>query len=259
MRRHFTDFQLTNDPGDTCPESGHPLKLRMGKAGLFIACSGYPECTWTVDIPEVEEDPIDATDLEGQTCEECGSPMKLRTGRNGSAFLGCTAYPKCRNTVPVKVRGREGRGASPTSPTGEKCPDCGHDLVKRHGRFGEYVSCSNYPDCRYKPPKPVTLTGVTCPECHQGEILERKGRFGPFYGCSRYPECTRNFRARPVPKPCPKCGAVPAGARAQGRARSTCARRRAATTTRPPATSTATRSRPRSPRRRARPRSSPRR
>jgi DNA topoisomerase-1 len=78
--------------------------------------------------------------------------------------------------------------------------------VKRHGPFGDYVSCANYPECRYKPPKPVALTGVTCPECNRGQILERRGRFGPFYGCSRYPECKRNFRARPVPKPCPKCG-----------------------------------------------------
>jgi DNA topoisomerase-1 len=83
---------------------------------------------------------------------------------------------------------------------------CGHDLVKRPGRFGDYVSCANYPNCRYKPPKPAALTGVTCPECNQSQILERKGRFGPFYGCSRYPECRRNFRARPVPKACPKCG-----------------------------------------------------
>jgi DNA topoisomerase-1 len=83
---------------------------------------------------------------------------------------------------------------------------CGHDLVKRHGRYGEYVSCANYPECRYKPPKAVALTGVTCPECNQGQIVERRGRFGPFYGCSRYPDCKRNFRARPVPKPCPKCG-----------------------------------------------------
>ena len=205
VRSAFTDFKLTNDPGDTCPESGHPLKLRMGKAGLFIACSGYPECTWTVDIPETEEDPVDPKDLEGQICDECGSPMRLRTGKNGSSFLGCTAYPKCRNAISVSVTGGKAE-AKPDEPTGEKCPVCGHDLVKRHGRFGEYVSCSNYPNCRYKPPKPVTLTGVTCPECHQGQILERKGRFGPFYGCARYPECTRNFRARPVPKPCPKCG-----------------------------------------------------
>jgi DNA topoisomerase I len=205
VREAFTDFRLTNDPGDTCPESGHPLKLRMGKAGLFIACSGYPACTWTVDIPETEEDPVDPTEVEGQICDECGSPMRLRTGKNGSSFLGCTAYPKCRNAISVRVSGGKAE-AKPDEPTGEKCPVCSHDLVKRHGRFGEYVSCSNYPNCRYKPPKPVTLTGVTCPECHQGQILERKGRFGPFYGCSRYPECTKNFRARPVPKPCPKCG-----------------------------------------------------
>jgi DNA topoisomerase-1 len=205
VRKVFNDFRLTSDPGDTCPESGHPLKLRMGKAGLFVACGGWPECTYTVDIPEAEEDPVDPSELEGQTCDECGSPMRLRTGRNGSMFLGCTAYPKCRNAISVAVQGGKAE-ARPEEPTGEKCPVCGHDLVKRHGRFGDYVSCANYPNCRYKPPRPVTLAGVTCPECNQGQVLERKGRFGPFYGCSRYPDCQRNFRARPVPKACPKCG-----------------------------------------------------
>jgi DNA topoisomerase-1 len=206
VRKRFVDFRLTNDPGDACPKSGHPLKLRMGKAGLFIACSGYPDCDFTQDIPEVEEDPIDATELEGQNCEECGSPMKLRTGRNGSSFLGCTAYPVCRNTVPVKVAGGKAE-AKPDVPTGEACPNCGHALVTRHGRFGDYVSCSNYPACRFKPPKPVTLTGVKCPVCKTGDILVRRGRFGPFYGCSNYPSCEKNFKARPVPKACPKCKA----------------------------------------------------
>ncbi len=206
VREAFTDFRLTNDPGDTCPESGHPLRLRMGKAGLFVACGGYPECTWTVDIPETEEDPLDLSEIEGQMCEECGSPMRLRTARTGSVFLGCTAYPRCRNAVNVSLQGGKPE-ARPDEPTGESCPACGQPLVKRHGRFGDYVSCSNYPACRYKPPKPVTLTGVRCPECAKGEIVERKGRFGPFYGCSRYPDCTRNFRARPVAKPCPDCGA----------------------------------------------------
>jgi DNA topoisomerase-1 len=131
--------------------------------------------------------------------------MRLRTARTGSVFLGCSAYPRCRNAVAVALQGGRPE-ARPEEPTGESCPACGKGLVKRHGRFGEYISCSGYPECRYKPPKPVTLTGVRCPECDQGETLERKGRFGPFYGCSRYPECTRNFRARPVPKPCPKCG-----------------------------------------------------
>lgn len=205
VRKRFVDFRLTNDPGDLCPKSGHPLKLRMGKNGLFVACAGYPECEFTVDIPEPEEDPIDQSELEGQTCEECGSPMVLRTGRDGSAFLGCSSYPKCRNTVAVKVAGGKAE-ARPDVPTGESCPSCGSPMVTRHGRYGDYVACSNYPACRYRPPKPVTTTGVTCPKCGRGDVLVRKGRFGPFYGCSNYPSCDRNFRARPVPKACPSCG-----------------------------------------------------
>ena len=205
VRTRFLHFRLPADPGDVCPKSGDPLKLRMGKAGLFIACAGYPDCSFTLDIPEVEEDPIDATDLEGQTCEECGSAMKLRTGRTGSAFLGCTAYPACRNTVPVKVAGGKAE-ARPDVPTGETCPVCGSALVAKHGRFGDYVACSGWPACRYRPPKPVTMTGVKCPDCGTGEILVHRGRFGPFYGCSNYPNCPKNFRARPIPKACPSCG-----------------------------------------------------
>jgi DNA topoisomerase-1 len=206
VRLHLPDFPLPEGAGDACPKSGHELRLRMGKNGLFLACAGYPDCDYTLDLPEIEEDPVDASELDGQTCDECGSPMKLRAGRDGSAFLGCTAYPNCRFTVAVKVANGKAE-ARPDVPTGEKCPLCDHDLVGKHGRFGDYVGCSNYPACRYRPPKPVTSTNVACPDCKGGEILVRKGRFGPFYGCSGYPTCQRNFRARPVPKACPSCGA----------------------------------------------------
>ncbi len=205
-RRHLPDLPLPEGVGEACPKSGHELRLRMGKNGLFIACAGYPDCDYTLDLPEPEDDPVDASELEGQTCDECGSPMKLRTGRDGSSFLGCTAYPNCRFTVAVKVANGKAE-ARPDVPTGEKCPLCGHELVGKHGRFGDYVGCSNYPACRYRPPKPVTSTNVACPECGTGEVLVRKGRFGPFYGCSNYPSCEKNFRARPVPKACPACGA----------------------------------------------------
>ncbi len=100
VRTHFTDFKLTNDPGDTCPKTGHALKLRMGKAGLFIACSGYPDCDFTLDIPEVEEDPIDATELEGQTCEECGSAMKLRTGKTARRSSAAPPTPCAATRCP---------------------------------------------------------------------------------------------------------------------------------------------------------------
>ncbi|MDQ6891662.1 MAG: type I DNA topoisomerase [Acidobacteriota bacterium] len=202
--RKLLSFPVVPLISETCPKCGKKLKLRMGKNGLFVACSGYPSCTFTENIPDPEEDVMDATELENTTCEECGSPMKLRQSRTGSAFLGCTAYPKCRNVVNVVMAGGKAE-ARPDEPTGESCPDCGHPLVRRHGRFGAYVSCSNYPACRYKPPKPVRDTGVRCPK-DGGVIAERRGRFRPFYGCVNYPNCDFTLSARPVPEACPQCG-----------------------------------------------------
>jgi DNA topoisomerase-1 len=201
--RKLLSFPVVPQTPEACPKCGKKLKLRMGKNGLFVACSGYPSCTFTENIPDPEEDAVDASDLENTMCEECGSPMKLRQSRAGSAFLGCTAYPKCRNVVNVVMAGGKAE-ARPDEPTGEKCPDCGHALVKRHGRFGAYVSCSNYPACRYKPPKPVRDTGVVCPK-DGGVIAERRGRFRPFYGCVNYPNCDFTLSVRPIPQACPQC------------------------------------------------------
>ena len=192
------------DLEEKCPQCGKKLKLRMGKNGLFVACSGYPACTFTMHIPDPDEDAIDAAELESTMCEECGSPMKLRQSRTGKAFLGCTAYPKCRNVVNVVMQAGKAE-ARPDEPTGETCPECGGALVRRHGRYGAYVSCSNYPTCKYKPPKPVLDTGVLCPK-DGGAIVERRGRFRPFYGCVNYPACDFALNVRPIPRPCPNCG-----------------------------------------------------
>jgi DNA topoisomerase-1 len=200
--RQTFGFRLVPEISDTCPKDSKPLKLRMGKNGLFIACSGYPGCDFTYDVPETEEDAPDLTELENQTCEECGSPMKLRHAGD-RPFLGCSSYPKCRNTVAIAMAAS--RAASEPQKTGEKCPDCGGDLVRKRGRFGEFVACSNYPKCKYRPPKPVVETGVDCPK-DGGKIVERKGRFGLFYPCANYPKCDFSFRYRPHPEACPKCG-----------------------------------------------------
>ena len=192
------------DLEEQCPQCGKKLKLRMGKNGLFVACSGYPACTFTMHIPDPDEDAIDSAELESTMCEECGSPMKLRQSRTGKAFLGCTAYPKCRNVVNVAIAAGKAE-ARPDEPTGEACPECGSPLVRRHGRYGAYVSCSNYPACRYKPPKPVLDTGVKCPK-DGGAIVERRGRFRPFYGCVNYPACDFSLNVRPIPEACPSCG-----------------------------------------------------
>ena len=91
-------------------------------------------------------------------------------------------------------------------PIGEKCPDCGHDLVKKRGRFGEFIACSNYPKCNYT--KPILSTiGVKCPKCREGDIVKRKSKNGrTFYGCSRYPECDYVAWNRPAGEKCPECG-----------------------------------------------------
>ena len=194
-------FAVVPEIADTCPKDGKTLKLRMGKNGLFIACSGYPDCDFTYHVPETEEDATDLAEYESQTCEECGSPMKLREA-GGRPFLGCSAYPKCRNTVAIAAAAS--RAASEPQLTGEKCPEDGGDLVKKRGRYGEFIACSNYPKCKYRPPKPLVETGVSCPK-DGGKIVERKGRFGLFYPCANYPKCDFSFRYKPVPEACPKC------------------------------------------------------
>lgn len=202
--RSLLSFPVVPEVPEKCPKCGKKLKLRMGRNGLFIACSGYPKCTFTENIPDPDEDVVDVTELEAITCDECGSPMKLRQSRTGSTFLGCTAYPKCRNVVNVKIAGGKAE-ARPDEPTGENCPESGHPLVRRHGRYGDYIACSGYPECRYKPPKPVKDTGVRCPK-DGGVIAERRGRFRPFYGCVNYPNCDFTLSARPVTEACPQCG-----------------------------------------------------
>ncbi len=202
--RELLHFPITPELSEKCPQCGKKLKLRMGRNGLFVACSGYPACTFTMHIPDPDEDALDSAEIESTACEECGSPMKLRQSRTGRAFLGCTAYPRCRNVVNVVMA--EGKPeARPDEPTGVMCPECGSALIRRHGRYGVYVSCSNYPACKYKPPKPVRDTGVLCPK-DGGAIVERRGRFKPFYGCVNYPACDFSLNARPIPEACPNCG-----------------------------------------------------
>lgn len=93
-------------------------------------------------------------------------------------------------------------------PIGEPCPQCGHDLVLRFGRYGKFIACSNYPECRYTRPL-VMKTGAGCPKCRQGELVERRSKKGrTFYGCDRYPECDFVVWQRPLKTACPDCGGL---------------------------------------------------
>jgi DNA topoisomerase-1 len=136
-------------------------------------------------------------------CEKCGKPMVIKWGRNGQ-FLACSGYPDCRNTKPF-VRKENGEvEAAPEETTDEKCPKCGSPMVVKRGRFGKFLACSRYPECNHTQ---GMSTGVACPE-DGGKIVERRSRFGKvFYSCSNYPACKFAIWYKPIPRPCPQCGA----------------------------------------------------
>ncbi len=90
-------------------------------------------------------------------------------------------------------------------PTGEDCPQCGKPLVLRQGAYGEFVSCSGYPKCKYV--KQNIIEGMKCPKCGDGDLAERKAKRGNiFWGCTNYPKCDFTSNYKPVAKKCPECG-----------------------------------------------------
>lgn len=136
-----------------------------------------------------------------EVCEKCDKPMVIKWGRFGR-FLACTGYPECKNTKQIKKDGEIAETIEP-EPTGEDCPKCGKPLLRRTGRFGPFIGCSGYPDCRYIQPK---TTGVKCPECGKGELVEKRTRKGrTFFSCDQYPDCKFATWKPPLPIACPEC------------------------------------------------------
>lgn len=139
-----------------------------------------------------------------EKCPKCGGQLAIRLGRNGR-FIGCTLYPECDYTRNLDDDGSA--GAEPEK-VGRDCPECGSELVFKQGRYGKFIGCSGYPNCRFIEPleKPKD-TGVKCPKCHQGTLMQRKSRRGKiFYSCSTYPKCDYAVWNEPIAEPCPNCG-----------------------------------------------------
>lgn len=176
-----------------CKKCQAPMLKRIGKNGLFLGCSRYPECDHTEE-PEQLEEPEDAPE-----CPLCGAtPMVLRKGQFGP-FWACPNYPGCKG-----IRKADPRGIPVPADVAldEKCPTCGKHFVKRYGRYGEFTCCVDYPACKTVKKE---ILGVPCPKCG-GDLSPRKTRFGKiFYGCTKYPKCDFTAWDKPVPKSCPAC------------------------------------------------------
>ncbi len=107
-----------------------------------------------------------------------------------------------------KAEAEMNRVQKPVEEMDEVCPECGRNLVIRTGRFGRFISCSGFPECRYRRSF-MNKTGALCPQCG-GDLVERKTRLKKrvFYGCSNYPTCNFAIWERPVPDLCPNCGGL---------------------------------------------------
>jgi len=138
-------------------------------------------------------------------CDNCGRVMVLKRGLFGP-YMACPGYnedPPCKTIRKLSSKQQQKQNAP--VPTGEDCPVCGKPLVLRQGTYGEFVSCSGYPKCKYV--KQNLIEGMKCPKCGTGDLAERKARRGNiFWGCTNYPKCDFTSNNKPVAQKCPECG-----------------------------------------------------
>ena len=147
-------------------------------------------------------------------CPNCGKPMVLRTSKKGTQFLGCSGYPECKTAMSLNVmqemeaeqQGEE-NSEKPQEICEEKCEKCGSDMIFKIGPYGKYMECTN-PECKHRKPFRKS-TGVTCPKCGKGTIVERKSKRGTvFFGCDKYPDCDFVLWNEPTGEKCPTCGSL---------------------------------------------------
>jgi len=202
----MTDVKRQGVPTDIdCEQCGKKMHIRWGKNGLFLSCSGYPNCKNSKNFARDSKGKIQAA-TEGEVrgkCELCNRDMVEKNGRFGT-FLACTGYPECKNTRSLQGDRQEDKDKK-VQYTDEICDKCGGRFVVRKSRQGiPFLACEKYPSCRNTR---SIGTGVACPQpsC-EGELVERASKKGRrFYGCSKFPKCRFVSWSRPVDKKCPQC------------------------------------------------------
>jgi len=170
---------------------------------------------FTVDLKIAQQHMRDVKRQEiitDEVCDKCGSKMAIKFGKFGQ-FLACTNYPECKNTRELaKPAAVNGEGAAEENPfADETCEKCGKPMTLKRGRFGQFLACTGYPEC--KTTRKITKSGVAaapvmleelCPECGS-QLAIRQGPFGEFTACSRYPEC-KFIKRETTGVPCPRAG-----------------------------------------------------
>jgi len=151
-----------------------------------------------------------------EICEKCGGPMVQKWGQFGS-FLACAAYPECKSTREIakeETSVKDGAAAAGTEAEPEPCENCGKPMALKRGRFGQFLACTGYPECKTTrkitgstglPKKPDIILEEICPQCGEAKLVVKDGRFGAFTSCGNYPKC-KYIKPKLMGVSCPKPG-----------------------------------------------------
>lgn len=150
----------------------------------------------TTKTADLEKADFIKPEKTNEKCPDCKKPLVIKIGKFGK-FMACTGYPDCKFSKPVSTKedkkasvvNKDGETEKLKEVEGEKCEKCGGKMILKEGRFGKFLACDNYPKCK-NTKTVVTNSGVKCPDCGDGELIERRTKKGrPFWGCSKYPGC----------------------------------------------------------------------
>ncbi|MEA3463719.1 MAG: type I DNA topoisomerase [Patescibacteria group bacterium] len=165
---------------------------------------------------EINKQDIMPEEKSNEACDKCGAPMIIKTGRYGK-FLACSAFPDCKNIKGLDNKQQTTDGSDneeikklEEKYKGEKCEKCGADMVIKNGKYGPFLACSGFPKCRNikNIKENNNSTGVKCPVCGKGEIVQKRSKRGIFYACDQYPDCKNAYWGKPTGEKCPDCEAL---------------------------------------------------
>jgi DNA topoisomerase I len=185
--------------------------IEEGKIDWHVSMGEFYE-RFEKNLEHAERHMTDIKRMERPTdliCDKCGKPMVIKWGKHGS-FVACTGYPDCKNTRELTVDLPDIDKADLTEQDEtEYCANCGRPMVLKKGRFGQFLACSGYPDCKTtkqlgeaQKPKDVPLE-EKCPQC-SNQLVKKYGRYGEFVACSNYPTC-KYIKQKTIGVKCPNC------------------------------------------------------
>jgi len=165
----------------------------------------------------IKKENIMPEEKSDKLCDKCNAPMIVKTGRYGK-FLACSGFPECKNIKPMEGSANNNEKSDAIKELEEKyknevCEKCGAPMTVKNGRFGAFLGCSGYPKCKNiknlaGEGASNSNTGITCPVCGVGEIVQKQSRRGTFYACNQYPTCKTAFWGKPTGEKCPNCDSL---------------------------------------------------